>query len=101
LGSVEVSGQPNVEKTSFERPVLFIFTKLTTQNLCSLSIVKRGATVIIHFGLFPNSHFFSIQKIQKNKKYYEKNITVKRGSQSALKMVKNWLRRFKDSKIKI
>ena len=42
LGLVDVSGQPNFEKTSFRRSILFIFTILTTQNPCSVSTVKRG-----------------------------------------------------------
>ena len=35
------------------------------------------------------------------KKYYQKIIAVRRGCQSALKMVKNWLRSFKIIKIEI
>jgi len=65
LGPVDVSGQPNFEKTSFGRPILFIFTILTTQNPCSINTVKRGATVITHF-LAPGT------KNKKNKKYYQK-----------------------------
>jgi len=45
------------------------------------------------------------KKIQKNKKYMfektQKIITVKKGCQNAKKMVKNWLRRFKNTNIKI
>jgi hypothetical protein len=37
LSLVKVSGKPNFEKINF-----VIFTTLTTQNLCSVSIVKRG-----------------------------------------------------------
>jgi hypothetical protein len=50
-------------------------------------------------------HMFSLFKKRKYKKNIKnilsKNITVKKGCQSALKMVKNWLRRFKNTKIKI
>jgi len=47
------------------------------------------------------------EKIQKkiNKKIYseeiKKTIAMKRGCQSAQKMTKNWLRRFKNTKIEI
>ena len=34
---------------ALRRPILFIFTTLTTQNLCSVSIEKRGVTVVTHF----------------------------------------------------
>jgi len=98
LGPVDVSGQPNFEKTSFGRPILFIFTTLTTQNLCSVSIVKKGATVVTHFWV-PAQKIIKYKK--KSRKYYQKIIAVRRGCQSALKMVKNWLRRFKITKIKI
>jgi hypothetical protein len=37
-----VSDQPSFEKINFGRLVLFIFTKLAMQSLCSVSIVKRG-----------------------------------------------------------
>jgi hypothetical protein len=36
-----VSDQPSFENINFGRSVLFIFTKLTMQSLCSVSIVKR------------------------------------------------------------
>jgi len=38
----KVSDQPSFEKISFGSSVLFIFTKLTMQSLCSINIVKRG-----------------------------------------------------------
>jgi hypothetical protein len=37
----------------------------------------------------------------KNQKYYKKIIAVKRGCQNAIKIIKNWLKRFKNTKIKI
>jgi hypothetical protein len=84
---------------------------LSVQQFCRENCVFLSFTLLFSlsgilsepiFGLFPNSHFFfSIKKIQKNKKYYQKNITVKRGCYSALKMIKNWLRRFKITKIRI
>jgi hypothetical protein len=61
LGPVEVLGPPNFEKTSFGRPILFIFTTLTTQKFFSVSIVKRGATVITLF-LGPDTKNEKIQK---------------------------------------
>jgi hypothetical protein len=33
--------QPSFEKIGFGSSVLFIFTKLTTQSICYVSIVKR------------------------------------------------------------
>jgi len=45
------------------------------------------------------------KKIQKNKKYMfeknPKNNNSKKGYQSAQKMTKNWLRRFKNTELKI
>jgi hypothetical protein len=52
----------------------------------------------IHFFVLS---FLSSKKINKKINYYKKNITVRRGCHNALKMVKNWLRRFKNIKIKI
>jgi hypothetical protein len=40
-------------------------------------------------------------KIKKSRKCYQKIITVKKGSQNAKKKIKNWLRRLKNTKIKI
>jgi len=68
LGSVEVLGPPNFENTSFGRPILFIFTTLTTQIFFSVSIVKRGATVITLF-LGPRT---KKEKIQKKNIYSKK-----------------------------
>jgi hypothetical protein len=74
--------------------LFFFFTKLTTQNLCSVSILKRGATVITHFWVIPQFTFFPLFK--KNN-----NTTVKGECQNAQKIVKIWLRRFKNTKTKI
>jgi hypothetical protein len=52
-----------------------------------------------HFWVIPRFTFFLSSK--NKKKYYQKNITVKRGCQNAQKMVKNWLIRFKNTKIEI
>jgi hypothetical protein len=54
------SNNPSFEKIDIERSVLFIFTKLTTQNLCSVSIVKRRATIITYFWVI--SKFISFKK---------------------------------------
>ena len=54
---------------------------------------KEGATVITHFWVPAQNTIIIIIIII--------IIAVKRGCQSALKMVKNWLRRFKITKIKI
>jgi hypothetical protein len=59
--------------------------------------VKRN--VITHFWVIPQFTFFSLLKKIKTKN--SKNITVKRGCQNAKKRVRNWLRRFKNTKIKI
>jgi hypothetical protein len=64
-----VSGQPSFEKISVGNIVLFIFTTLTMQILCFVSIVKRGATVITHF-------WIPAQKRRKYKKN-QKNISKK------------------------
>ena len=88
-----ISGQPNFKNTSFGRLVLFIFTKLTTQNLCSVSIVKRGHLLLPIFG-FPQN------KMRKYKKYSEeiqKIIGARKGCWNAEKC-QNWLRRFKNTK---
>jgi hypothetical protein len=67
---------------ALRRPILFIFTTLTTQNLCSISIEKRGVTVVTYF-------WVPTQKRRKyKKKNYKKNITVKKESQNAQKIVK-------------
>jgi len=52
------------------------------------------------FGYSP-IYIFSLLKKTKKQKILSKNITVKRGCQNAQKMVKNWLRRFKNTKIEI
>ena len=62
----KASNNPSFEKISIERSVLFIFTKLTTQNLCFISIVKRRATVITHFWVI--SKFISFKKKEKKEK---------------------------------
>jgi len=46
-------------------------------------------------------HIFSLFKNIKYKKKLSKNITVKKGCQNAQKMVKNWSRRLKNTKIEI
>jgi hypothetical protein len=76
-------------------------------------LIKKRQEIIIKtinichnpfFGYSLNSPFLS-QKIKKNfklkTKKIQKIITVRRGCQSAQKMARNWLRRLKNSKIKI
>jgi hypothetical protein len=77
LGPIDVSGQPNFENTSFGRPILFIFTTLTTQNLCSVSIVKRGATIVTHF-------WVPAQKIIKYKKKIKKILSKNNSSEKRM-----------------
>jgi hypothetical protein len=62
--------------------------------------------VITHFLVIPQIYFFSSKKSKKNifelkTKKIQKIITVRRGCQSAQKIARNWLRRLKNSKIKI
>jgi len=48
------------------------------------------------------THFWvPAQNTKKKFKIFSKIIAVKRGCQNAQKMVKNWLRRFKNTKIEI
>jgi hypothetical protein len=64
--------------------------------MCKLAKLKRCKDYHNPFlGCSPIHIFFSLQKI------LSKNITVKRGCQNILKMIKKWLRRFKITKIKI
>jgi hypothetical protein len=66
-GKDRILDQPSFEKIKIESSGLFIFTKLTTQSLCSVSIVKRGHLLLPIFG-FPHK---KNKKIQKNT--YKKN----------------------------
>jgi hypothetical protein len=105
-GKDRILDQPSFEKIKIGSSVLFIFTKLTTQSLCSVSIVKRGHLLLPIFG-------FLHKKIQKNtyKKIINNNnnivgrnpkiIGVREGWWNAHKMARNWLRRFKNTRIEI
>jgi len=57
-------------------------------------------SVITHFWVIPQFTFFPLSSKTKYKKI-QKNIIVKKGCQNAQKIVKIWLRRFKNTKIKI
>jgi len=65
-----ISNQPSFEKIKIGSLVLFIFTKLTTQNLCSVSIVKRRHLLLSIFG-FPQ------KKKENTRKNVSKNIQKK------------------------
>jgi hypothetical protein len=60
-------------------------------------LVVALVNVVTHFWV-PAQKIIKIQKI---KKILSKNITRKRGCQNTQKMVKNWLRRLKKTKIEI
>ena len=75
-----ISGQPNFKNTSFGRLVLFIFTKLTTQNLCSVSIVKRGHLLLPIFGS-PHKKKMQKKKIKKIWSEEKNNRSEKRMSE--------------------
>jgi hypothetical protein len=79
-GKDRISDQPSFKKIKIESSVLFIFTKLTTQSLCSVSIVKRGHLLLPIFG-FPQKN----EKIQKNIK---KIIGARKGCWNAEKTPK-------------
>ena len=49
-GKDRISDQSSFEKVKIESLGLFIFTKLTTQSHCSVSIVKRGHLLLSIFG---------------------------------------------------
>jgi len=65
-----VSGQQSFDEISFGSLVLFIFTKLTTQSLCSVRIVKRGHLLL--------PIFRSPYKKEKNKKKSQKKFGKKK-----------------------
>ena len=68
-GKDRISDQSSFEKVKIESLGLFIFTKLTTQSHCSVSIVKRGHLLLPIFGF---------QKKKREKIYiYQKNIRKK------------------------
>jgi hypothetical protein len=50
-GKDKISDQPSFEKIKIKSLILFLFTKLTRQSLCSVSIVKRGHLLLSIFGL--------------------------------------------------
>jgi hypothetical protein len=54
-GKDRISDWSSFEKIKNGSLGLFIFTKLTTQSLCSVSIVKRGHLLLPIFG-FPNKN---------------------------------------------
>jgi len=60
-----VSGHPSFEKIIVENIVLFIFTTLTMQILCFVSIIKRGATVITYFWIPAQKKGENTKKIKK------------------------------------
>jgi len=67
-----------------------LLSKISYEIFCRKHC-KEGATIITHFWVIPQIHFFSSKKI----------ITVRIGCQSAQKMARSWLRRLKNSNIKI
>jgi len=101
-----ISDQPSFEKIKIGSSVLFIFTKLTTQSLCSVSIVKRGDLLLSIFG-FPHKKMKKYKKIHinnNNNNIFGRNpkiIGVRKECWNAHKMTRNWLRRFKNTRIKI
>jgi hypothetical protein len=85
-GKDSISDQSSFEKIKIESLGLFIFTKLTTQSLCSVSVVKRRYMLLPIFG-FPH----------KNLKNTKKIIGARKGCWKTEKG-QNWLKRFKNAK---
>jgi len=81
------------------RSVLFIFTKFTTQSLCSVRIVKRGYLLL---PIFRSPYKKREKKLKKVwKKENKKICSSEKRCRSAKKKAKNWLKRFKNAKIEI
>ena len=81
--------------------IQIFWEKLYNDQFYSINYISQSVDVVIHFWILAQK----IKKMQRKtiKKYSQKKkiIAVKIRCRSAHKMVKNWLRRFKNTKIKI